>query len=88
MRLRLFSVLRRALCSYGCPPKADAWPAMEMRIMDTQIEVQDDRDDEYVAPVIVDYGTLVEMTASNAQNKLSDAPFGNPILGFSGPIRR
>lgn len=54
--------------------------------MDTQIEIQEAPDNEYIAPVIVDYGTLVEVTASNAQNKLSDAPFGNAILGFSGTI--
>jgi len=53
--------------------------------MDTKRTTDDDRDVEYVAPVIVDYGTLVEVTAHNTHNKLSDLPLGNAILGFSGP---
>ena len=53
--------------------------------MDSQSKTNDqtELEAEYEAPTIVDYGTLVELTASNTHNKLSDLPLGNGILGFS-----
>jgi hypothetical protein len=53
--------------------------------MDQIRETHTDKEVEYVAPAIVDYGTLVEVTASNRQNNLSDLPLGNGILGYSTP---
>jgi hypothetical protein len=44
--------------------------------MDKVNETRDDREIEYVAPAIVDYGTLVEVTAANQQNQFSDVQFG------------
>ena len=49
--------------------------------MDTNNETREEQEVEYVAPVIVDYGTLVEVTASNHHNMLNDVPIGSPEIG-------
>ena len=46
--------------------------------MDRTNETPEPRTIEYVAPTIVDYGTLAEVTATNLTNDLSDVPFGTP----------
>jgi len=54
--------------------------------MDEARESHEDRTVEYVAPAIVDYGTLVEATASNHSNDINDVPIGQPeVGGFSVP---
>jgi hypothetical protein len=58
----------------------------ERAIMDKVNEERGERAEEYVAPAIIDYGTLVEITAGNHHNDLSDVIIGSPVdNGFSAP---
>jgi|GEM_PF-4601551 hypothetical protein len=53
--------------------------------MDRNEETPNDEKNEYVAPAIVDYGTLAEVTATSSANDLSDVPLGTTgHLGYSG----
>lgn len=83
-RISLFSALAAGFGGYSRALGRLMSPT-ERAIMDKVSKARDDNAKEYVAPAIVDYGTLVEITASNTHNKLSDNPLGNGILGFSAP---
>lgn len=45
--------------------------------MDNQHESHITEKPEYVAPTIVDYGDLVELTAVNGSSNISDVPKGS-----------
>ena len=53
--------------------------------MDEVSDTSADSEIEYIAPAIVDYGTLVEVTAANTHNNLQRRADGPAqIGGFSG----
>jgi hypothetical protein len=55
--------------------------------MDKINETHEGRPSEYTAPTIVDYGTLVELTARNGGSNLSDTPVGGVIApGTTGRL--
>ena len=46
--------------------------------MDRTTETRSDEHVEYVAPTIVDYGDIVELTAANLAGTHTDVPLGTP----------
>ena len=46
--------------------------------MDTTNETPKDEQVEYVVPTIVDYGDIVQITASRTTHGLTDVPLGTP----------
>lgn len=52
--------------------------------MDKTDEIRNDDQLEYVAPTIVDYGDIVEITAANPTGAHTDVPLGGPADHLSG----
>jgi hypothetical protein len=51
--------------------------------MDKTDETRSDDQLEYVAPMIVDYGDIVEITAQNTTGGHTDVPLGGPANHLS-----